>query len=168
MEPLPKPAQSATKKEKETYEEKVRVQRHFKKYFKKVIMHLSVIVDIINSDRFVRVQLYEKLCTNTALYVRKHFPWIEFSPTVHQILGHSAQLIEENGGRGLLAFSEEGSEAIHHVVKEVRGKETRKMNVFVNILDTMNKIWFRTDPGQRAFDKVIKCSICFKFGHSCR
>ena len=163
-----KPPEGATEEEIKAYEELDKKQKHFKKHIRKVIRNLSVILNIINSDKHVRVQEYAKFCTKTALYVRKNLPWVEFSNTVHQILAHSAQLIEENEGRGLLSKSEESSESTHKFVKYFREHGARKMNVFYNILDTMKKLWFKTDPGQRAFDKEIKCSKCLKFGHSCR
>ena len=37
--------------------------------------------------------------------------WIRFTPTAHTVLAHSAELIEQNNGRGLLNYTEKGFQA---------------------------------------------------------
>ena len=37
-------------------------------------------------------------------------PWVRVTPTLHELYAHLPQLIEENGGRGLKALSEENLE----------------------------------------------------------
>ena len=135
---------------------------------RQLLENLGTILNLINTDRMVHVEKLEQLCLDTAVMVREKMPWVQFSPTVHEVLAHSPQLIRNNGGRGLLAFSEEPSEGTHKMVKEIRRKYARQMNLKVNLQDVMHKLWMFTDPARKAFDPVLTCSECLKNGHTIR
>lgn len=168
MEEIQEPAENADEDEHEEYSRKVQEKQDFQVAFKKLLQNMSVILNIINSDRLVKIEEYAEFCTNTALMVREKFPWVQFSPTVHEFLAHSAQIIRDNNGRGLLAFSEEGSEATHKLIKNLREKGARKMSLNRNLWDVMKKLWIGTDLSFRRFKRTLTCSHCHVSGHSVR
>ena len=67
-----------------------------------LVMNMAVILTIINSDRKVKVDAFKEFCRATYLHVTS-IHWIELTPSSHAVLGQSAELIEENGNRGLEA-----------------------------------------------------------------
>ena len=73
--------------------------------------YLSVILRIFNLDERIEIEKFTTLCRDTYELIIVSFPWASITPTLHKILAHSAQLIDEyNGGRGMKYFSEEGLE----------------------------------------------------------
>ena len=168
MNPIPMPDEDATMEQVDDYASKVEDYEHFKFHFGKVLKNLSVILNVLNCDRLVRIQEFAELCTETSLIVVENLKWIQFSPTVHAILAHAPQIIQNHGCRGLLAFSEEGSEGTHKLIKEIREYGARKMNLEMNLEDVMNKLWIETHPEMKAFIKVLECSNCKQTGHTVR
>ena len=75
-----------------------------------IILNLAVILAVINSSKKVKVGEFAEFCHETSLLI-KSVGWINISPSVHIVLAHSAELIEENNNTGLLNFTECGLEA---------------------------------------------------------
>ena len=46
---------------------------------------------------------------------------------------------DENGGRGLKALSEENLEALHKIVRRIRERKARLMNVGNNLTDILTR-----------------------------
>ena len=83
--------------------------------------YLSVILRIFNLDERIEIEKFTTLCRDTYELIIVSFPWASITPTLHKILAHSAQLIDEyNGGRGMKYFSEEGLEACHKYIRRYR------------------------------------------------
>lgn len=58
----------------------------------------------------IDVDKYRAFCKETSIMVLRFYKWVYFSRTVHGLLAHSADLIANNGGRGLKVKSEQGLE----------------------------------------------------------
>ena len=98
--------------------------------------YLSVILRIFNSDERIDIEKFTTLCLDTYELIIESFPWASITPTLHKILAHSAQLIDEyNGGRGMKSFSEEGLEACHKYIRRYREQLARKTSFEDNIRD---------------------------------
>ena len=75
--------------------------------FNVFITNLSVILKAVSSRRNVNTKELDHLCKETSLLVVTHWPTFRFTPSMHQILAHSAALIDANDSTGLGVFSEE-------------------------------------------------------------
>ena len=64
------------------------------------------------------------------------FPWCVVSPSVHQIFGHSLEVIQGNEKYGLGSVSEEGLEALNKYIRSMREKGARKNSTLNNFTDT--------------------------------
>ena len=73
------------------------------------------------------------------LLVEEIGAWVRFTPTMHEFYAHLPQLIEENEGRGLKSVSEENLEALHKVVRRVRERKARLVNVEMNLTDVLTR-----------------------------
>ena len=132
-----------------------------------LVLNISVILTIINSDRKVKVEEFREFCRTTYLHVAS-IPWIEFSPSAHMVLGHSAELIEQNGNTGLLNFSESGLEANNKFLRLYRINKSRKTNQFDNLSDCINRLWDKSDPSVMKTRERLVCKHCNQTGHTIR
>ena len=105
---------------------------------------------IINSNRKVYVEEYQKFCRDTYLKIAD-IKWIEFSSTVHVVLGHSPELIRENNNTGLLNFTECGVEANNKFLRQYRINKSRKTSQFDNLSDCISRLWDKSDS------LVVRC-----------
>ena len=64
-----------------------------------LVLNMAVILSIINSDRKVKIDEFREFCRKTYIQVAS-IPWIHITPSAHVVLGHSAELIAENGSIG--------------------------------------------------------------------
>ena len=71
------------------------------------LMSLSVILKAVSSRRNVNIEELDHLCKETSLLIVTHWPTFRFTPSMHQILAHSAALIDANDSTGLGVCSEE-------------------------------------------------------------
>ena len=168
MEPILEPAEGADEATYEEYYKKFQAKKEFQEVLWELLHNLCTILNIINCDKLVRIEEFAELCTDTALLVVEKLPWVQFSPTVHSVLAHAPQVIRENGNRGLLAFSEEGSEANHKSIRRLRERAARKMSLDRNLWDVLKKLWISSDLTFRKFKRVLVCSHCHATGHSVR
>ena len=134
----------------------------------KLLQNVSVILRIISCDLKIHVEEFEKVCKETHLILIDHFRFMNIYPTVHSVLGHSFDLIRNNGSRGLHAMSEEGSEGAHKIVNHLREFKARKMSLELNLKDTFRRLFFLSDPTLRSMKRVVSCSLCAETGHTIR
>jgi hypothetical protein len=71
---------------------------------------LSVIFRVVTSTRRVDTVRLRNLCTDIYIFILTKYPWVNISQSLHEILGHSFQLIDLNDGFGLGQLIEQGSE----------------------------------------------------------
>ena len=64
-----------------------------------IYTNLAVVLRIFNSDERIDHEKFATLCSDTYELIIDTFPWASITPTLHKMLAHSAQLIEDyNGG----------------------------------------------------------------------
>ena len=125
--------------------------------------YLSVILRIFNSDERVDIEKFTTLCRDTYELIIESFPWASITPTLHKILAHSAQLIDEyNGGRGMKSFSEEGLEACHKYIRRFREQLARKTSFEDNIKDVFIRLLAQSDVFSLSQRKIIGTKIIKK------
>ena len=68
--------------------------------------NISIIIPVMSSDSMVDVPKLAGLCKDTYLQNLNNFAWVSISKSLHSLLGNVPELIDRNGGRGLLSLSE--------------------------------------------------------------
>lgn len=66
--------------------------------------------------------------------------------SVHNLLFHSAELIEDNGEKGLMIYCEQGLEDNNKFLRQFRSNFARKTNQHANLIDCFNRLWIKSDP----------------------
>ena len=112
-----------------------------------ILLGLCATVKIINSQkRKVNVEKVRQLSKEVYMKLVISFPWAVISPSVHRILAHSWEVIEQNNGFGLGNQSEEGLEALNKFIRSFRARGARKDSTVNNFSDTLNHMWDRSRP----------------------
>lgn len=132
-----------------------------------LVLNMAVILTIINSDRQVKVEEFREFCRKTYLHVVS-IPWIELTPSAHTVLAHSAELVEENGQRGLHNFTESGLEANNKFLRLYRIMKARKTTQHDNLSDCINRLWDKSDPDVMKMMERLACKHCKGTGHTIR
>ena len=124
--------------------------------FMDIHLMLCALVRAANSQRSrIDVNVYNEVATTCYLQIVRDFEWAYVSESIHQVLAHAGDLIEENGGLGLGDGSEEGGE---RAIKEVRYWEehgARKDTVAHNVLDTFNHMIQHSSPLLHPVDEAV-------------
>ena len=66
--------------------------------------------------------------------------WINTSPSSHNVLANSAELIKQNENRGLLSFTECGIEANNKFLSQYRINYSRKTSQYDNLSHCINSL----------------------------
>ena len=81
--------------------------------FAEIFRNLCALVKVLNSyNTKVNVARYKEISVDTYRLIRLHFRWAQVPESLHRVLGHAWQRIEQNGCYGLGSESEEGLEVI--------------------------------------------------------
>ena len=124
--------------------------------FMDIHLMLCALVRAANSQRDkIDVEFFNEVATICYLQIVKDFEWANVSESIHQVLAHAGDLMEENGGRGLGDCSDEGGERL---IKEVRYWEehgARKDSISHNILDTFNHMFQFTSVLLHPIDEMM-------------
>ena len=111
-----------------------------------IYTNLAVVLRIFNCDELVDIPKFSTLCKDTYQLIIETFPWASITPTLHKVLAHSAQLVDQfNGGRGMKSFSEEGLEACHKHIRRYREQLARKISFEANIKDIFIRLLSQSD-----------------------
>ena len=132
-----------------------------------LLLNMAVILTLINSNRKIKVNEFHEFCHATYLNVIS-IPWIELSPSAHIVLAHSAELIADNGNKGLLNYSESGLEANNKFLRQYRLNRSRKTSQFDNLSDCINRLWDKSDPVVAKRRERLSCRHCNGVGHTIR
>lgn len=112
-----------------------------------ILLGLCSTVKAINSQkRKVNVEKVRQLSNEVYKKLVMSFPWAIISPSVHRILAHSWEVIQQNDGFGLGNQSEEGLEALHKFIRGFRARGARKDSTLTNFSDTYHHMWDRSRP----------------------
>ena len=141
-----------------------------KQKFKFFGSQLAGILRVINSKDFVNVDHYHSICTSLNVFLRESLPWVSITPTMHKLLGHTWELIELNGDKGLGVFDESGLEACNKLLRKFRIQLGRKTSQMDNLIDTFIRFWLNSDEevNQQRKKTLPWCKNCSIRGHSTR
>ena len=142
--------------------------------------YLSVILRVISSSsKVTNIDKFEALCREAYKFIlvnwppiisaKKHVDQVIISPSVHKLLGHSAELIRLNDHYGLGLVSEAGVESSNKLLRKFRINLARKTSQTENLTDCAQRLWLNGDPVLEAMRKMTKptCKKCGKhIGHS--
>ncbi|KAI6651099.1 hypothetical protein LOD99_5449 [Oopsacas minuta] len=135
----------------------------------KLHTQLSFILRIINSDRKINTEELGNLCTDTYLLILQSFPWVNITPTLHQLLAYSEEILREmNFGYELKCFSEEGSEACNKLIRKYMEHLARKTSFEDNVIDIFLRLSFESDPVLMKSRSTVVCEKCGEHGHARR
>ena len=101
------------------------------------------------------------------VHVQTSFPWVYFSPSVHQMSAHSWELFQMNGYKPVSKWSEQGSEAWNKYIrawKSGKSSRSRQYSIKDNIYDVFRRMLITTHPSiasQRLRSKKrVKAIVC--------
>ena len=128
--------------------------------------NLEVILRILSTkDHKIDIIKFRDLCTSTYIDILINFKWVDLTPTVHQVLAHSSELVERNNCMGLGHLSEEGLEAQNKIIRRFRTYWTIQKDDDSNLKDLIKKMWLISDSVFYSFRRVVKCPKCGSIGH---
>ena len=112
---------------------------------KNLIHRFHVILRTLSSGYDIDANKFKEFCQDTAkLYVEK-YPWYMMPPTVHKILIHGPQIID-NALLPIGQLSEEAQEARNKDIKQYRQGHSRKCSRLDTNTDILNHLLISSDP----------------------
>ena len=122
--------------------------------YNNIHMQLCALTLVANSQRHeVDSDYYRMVSTNCYLEMVETFEWIQIPQTIHQLLAHMPELIEDNDNIGLGNWSEDGMERLQESTKRLRRDAARKTNTYDNLLDVLNHLQQQSSGLWNKFDK---------------
>ena len=107
---------------------------------KKLHMNFDVILRLISSrDQKIDMDKFGNMCTDTYIDIITQFKWVDLTPTVHKVLAHAVELVDNNMCMGIGHLSEEGLEACHKIIRRIRASWTLQSSDLANIKDLIKK-----------------------------
>jgi hypothetical protein len=88
------------------------IPEKYREQYTYVHYYLSVFLRVISTTRKVNTVMFRDDCLHLYLFILNEFSWVHLSETLHDLLGHSWQLMEDNEGYGLGQLTEQGSEGM--------------------------------------------------------
>ena len=132
----------------------------------KLHLNMNVILRIASTKKHkIDIIKFRMLCNDTYIHILTNLKWVDLTPTVHKVLAHAPELIENNLCMGVGNLSEEGLEACHKIMRRFRTSWTLQTNDDANIKDLIKKMWLVSDPLFYSYRRTIKCSKCGATGH---
>ena len=147
---------------------------------RKVMLMFSVVIRVMSSKDEVNVPAYKQYCTKLYLILINNFPrvahkhrpgpWISITPSVHKLLAHSWELIQNNDCHGLGTLDEAGLEGCNKILRSIRINLARKLSQSLNLIDTINRMWVSSDPviNNERLKTLPYCTLCDETGHNIR
>ena len=120
-------------------------------------MSLLLILKAVSSRKNVNIEELDKLCKQMTLLIVTHWPTFKFTPSMHQILAHSAALIDANDSTGLGEYSEEPLEYKNKNIRKCRESLAKETTQAANLSDVLTRHWIKSDPIIRCHLRVVKC-----------
>ena len=125
--------------------------------WKSIHLDLCALAVVGNSQKTkVNVDLYKELSTKVYLRIVDEFPWAQIKESIHELMAHAGQLIEENDHYGLGNHAEHGLERGQQEFKGWRLRGSRKTNRYDNLKDSINHMTQASSPLLRPLDKRRK------------
>ena len=132
-----------------------------------ILVNALTLLNLMSCDKILYVDEVEMICKQQMkLFIENIGCWVKFPPTIHEFYAHLPQMIEENEERGLKALSEENLEALHKIVRRIRERKARMLNVEMNLTDIITRMTIRSDPVVQYFEPEVVCKVCGARGHT--
>ena len=94
---------------------------------------LAVTLRLMSCKKIIDVQTFKRFCIDTNVFLLNNLPWVSITPTLHKVLCHAWELIEQNDGKGLGDLDESGLEGNNKILRKIRQDLARKTNQSNNI-----------------------------------
>lgn len=120
-----------------------------------LIRRLAVITSVLNSGLDIDAEKYDTYAMDTAKLWVELYPWYYMTPTIHKILVHGKQIIE-NSLLPIGMFSEEPQETSVKVYRGNRREFSRKCSRVATNTDVMHRMLYTSDPVISSFRKLTK------------
>lgn len=112
---------------------------------KSLLERCSVILRCISSGYKINIIKFKEFSLTTARLLVAEYPWYNLPPSVHKVLIHGAEVIE-NAILPIGELSEEAAEAKNKEYKLFRLNHTRKMSRTKCNMDLLNRLLLSSDP----------------------
>ena len=143
-----------------------------KEHIRDVHIKMSVLLRVIESNQIVDIPSFEGTVKDLTTLLATQYPWAKLNFTLHASLQHAAELIKNNGNRGLCALSEEGLESNNKDLRRFMEVKSRKTSLVKQLVDTMTRALERSNPRVQhnisIFKPDLMCSLCKIVGHTKR
>lgn len=110
-----------------------------------LIFRLKVILICLSCNFPINPNKFETYCFQTAKMIQDLYRWLPMTSTVHKVLIHSKQVIE-NTILPIGVFGESAAESRHKIYKSDRLHHARKNSRTNNLLDVFNRALDTSDP----------------------
>lgn len=110
-----------------------------------LLNRFNVIQRALNSNFGIRVEKFREYCEATAAMYISEYPWFYMSTTVHLVLFHAADILDDlciPAGQ----LSESAQEARHKDVRNFRREHTRKISRTASNEDLIARLLLTSDP----------------------
>lgn len=110
-----------------------------------LIFRLKIILISLSCQFALDLEKFEKYCFETAEYYLSKYPWLPMTPTLHKVLIHSKQIME-NTALPVGYFGEDAAEARNKIYKSDRLHHARRTSRIDNICDVFSRALDTSDP----------------------
>lgn len=110
-----------------------------------LIYSLKIILICICCQFPLDLEKFKTFCFNTAKIIQTKYSWLPMTPTVHKLLIHSKEIVE-NTILPIGCFGEDAAEAHHRIYKSDRLLHSRKSSRKNNMSDIFNRAMDMSDP----------------------
>ncbi|XP_049304258.1 uncharacterized protein LOC125776435 [Bactrocera dorsalis] len=110
-----------------------------------LIFRFKIILSCLSCEFEINSSKFEIYCFQTAKRFQELYPWLPMSSTVHKVLIHSREIIE-NTALPMGFFGEQAAESRHQIYKADRLHHARRNNRTNNLLDIFNRAIDTSDP----------------------
>ena len=105
----------------------------------------GIILQAMTSGKRIDFIKFEKYCEGTAKLYVSLYEWFKMTVTVHKVLIHGSEVIE-NASLPIGQLTEEAQEANNKIFKRIREFNTRKISRMATNEDLGHKLLIMTDP----------------------
>ena len=113
--------------------------------YQSLLRNFKIILISLTCQQVLDLEKFETFCFDTAnLYMTK-YPWFPMPATIHMVLIHAKQILEDSVLQAGY-FGEEASEARNKIYKRDREFHARKNSRINNLEDIFNRAMGTSDP----------------------
>lgn len=110
-----------------------------------LIHRFHVILVALSNGKQIDTEKFRKYCSDTATHYNKHYKWFCMPPSVHKILFHGADIMDEFD-LPIGNYSEEAAEARNKDFRRIRESITRKNSRKNTNEDIVHWLLISSDP----------------------